>query len=402
MRFKATLKYCILQGAFWSTFSCIFAYASMYLLDKGLSNSEIGYILALGSILSAIAQPIVGGIADRSKRLILHKLLLALSGIIIVLSGILLSFNKVFLMVFLLYTLIIAFSQIMTPLTYSLAMFFVSMGIPIDFGIARGIGSLAYAVCSALLGILIEKQGVDIIVYAIILVYILLILSVVTFHFKGVDENVKNADTSNDGKSAGNLSLIEFILRYKRFFVLIIGNILVFVSHNIISNYMFQIYDNIGLTTTEMGYGIFIAAASELPALFLLSTVNKKVPSGRLFKFAVFFIFVRNVVMYLARNIVVMYISMSLSMLGYGIFAGVSILYVENTIDSDNRVRGQAMMTMTTALGSFLGSLAGGIIIDKFSVDTMLIISSLMALIGSLIVIAAGEKGSTQQVKEII
>lgn len=396
MRFKATLKYCILQGAFWSTFSCIFAYASMYLLDKGLSNSEIGYILALGSVLSAIAQPIVGGIADRSKRLILHKLLLVFSGIIIILSGILLSFNKVFLMVFLLYTLIIAFSQIMTPLTYSLAMFFVSKGVPIDFGIARGIGSLAYAICSAILGIVIEKQGADVIVYAIIFVYILLIVSVITFHFKGIDENVKNAGSGNDNKSSGNLSLIEFILRYKRFFALIIGNILVFVSHNIISNYMFQIYDNIGLTTTEMGYGIFIAAASELPALFLLSTVNKKVPSGILFKIAVFFIFVRNVVMYLAGNIVVMYISMSLSMLGYGIFAGVSILYVENTIDSDNRVRGQAMMTMTTALGSFVGSLLGGIIIDRFSVDTMLIMSSLMALIGAIIVIIAGEKGKTQ------
>ena len=396
MRFKATLKYCILQGAFWSTFSCIFAYASMYLLDKGLSNTQIGYILSAGSILSAIAQPIVGGMADRSKKLILHKLLMAFSGIIIILSGLLLSFNKVFWMVFLLYTLIIAFSQIMTPLTYSLAMFFVSKGVPIDFGVARGIGSLAYAICSAILGVLIEKQGVDVIVFAIIIVYILLIATVVTFHFKGVDENVKNAVPGNESKNEGTLSLIQFIIRYKRFFVLIIGNILVFVSHNIISNYMFQIYDNIGLTSSEMGYGIFIAAACELPALFLLSTVNKKVPSGTLFKFAVFFIFVRNVVMYLAKDMAVMYFSMSLSMLGYGIFAGISIIYVENIIDSDNRVRGQALMTMTTALGSFVGSLLGGIIIDRFSVDTMLIMSSLMALAGALIVIITGEKGKTQ------
>ncbi|MCR5345961.1 MAG: MFS transporter [Lachnospiraceae bacterium] len=396
MRFKATLRYCILQAAFWSTFSCIFAYASMYLLDKGLSNTQIGYILSAGSILSAIAQPIVGGMADRSKKLILHKLLMAFSGIIIILSGLLLSFNKVFWMVFLLYTLIIAFSQIMTPLTYSLAMFFVSKGVPIDFGVARGIGSLAYAICSAILGVLIEKQGVDVIVFAIIIVYILLIATVVTFHFKGVDENVKNAVPGNESKSEGTLSLIQFIIRYKRFSVLIIGNILVFVSHNIISNYMFQIYDNIGLTSSEMGYGIFIAAACELPALFLLSTVNKKVPSGTLFKFAVFFIFVRNVVMYLAKDMAVMYFSMSLSMLGYGIFAGISIIYVENIIDSDNRVRGQALMTMTTALGSFVGSLLGGIIIDRFSVDTMLIMSSLTALAGALIVIIAGEKGKTQ------
>lgn len=396
MRFKATFRYCMLQAAFWSTFSSIFAYASMYLIDKGLSNSEIGYILSLGSIFSAIAQPIVGGMADRSKKLILHKLLMTFSGIIIVLSGILLAFNKVFWMVFLLYTLIIAFSQIMTPLTYSLAMFFVSRGIPIDFGIARGIGSLAYAICSAILGVLIEKQGVDVIVFAIIIVYVLLIISVATFHFKGVDENVKNVDMGINEKPGVNLSLIQFIMRYKRFSIVILGNILVFVSHNIISNYMFQIYDNIGLGSSEMGYGIFIAAACELPSLFLLSTINKKVPSGILFKFAVFFIFVRNVVMYLAKNIVVMYLSMSLSMLGYGIFAGISILYVENIIDSDNRVRGQALMTMTTAMGSFVGSLMGGIIIDRFSVNTMLIMSSIMALVGALTVICIGEKGCIQ------
>ena len=393
MRFKATARYCMLQGAFWSTFSAIFAYASMYLLDKGLSNSQIGYILSLGSILSALAQPIVGGMADRSKKLILHKLLVAFSVIIIIMAGILLSFNKVFWMVFLFYTLIIAFSQVMTPLTYSLAMFFVSKGIPIDFGIARGIGSLCYAICSAILGVLIEKQGVDIIIYAIILIYILLIITVATFHFKGIDENAKNTDMGTQTGGNNNLSLVGFILRYKRFFVVIVGNVLVFVSHNIISNYMFQIYDNIGLTSSEMGYGIFIAAACELPSLFLLSTINKKVPSGILFKIAVFFIFVRNVVMYLAKNIVVMYFSMSLSMLGYGIFAGASILFVENVIDADNRVRGQAMMTMTTALGSFVGSLIGGVIIDRFSVNTMLVTSSVMALVGALIVIAAGERG---------
>ncbi|MBR4795476.1 MAG: MFS transporter [Lachnospiraceae bacterium] len=269
-------------------------------------------------------------------------------------------------------------------------------GIPIDFGIARGIGSLAYAICSAILGVLIEKQGVDVIIFAIIIVYVLLIITVATFHFKGVDESVKNADTGINEKTGVNLSLIQFIMRYKRFSIVILGNILVFVSHNIISNYMFQIYDNIGLGSSEMGYGIFIAAACELPSLFLLSTINKKVPSGILFKFAVFFIFVRNVVMYLAKNIVVMYLSMSLSMLGYGIFAGISILYVENIIDSDNRVRGQALMTMTTAMGSFVGSLMGGIIIDRFSVNAMLIMSSVMALTGALTVICAGEKGCTQ------
>ena len=395
MRFKATVRYCILQAAFWSTFSAILAYAGMYLLDKGLSNTEIGYILSLGSILSAIAQPVVGGFADRSKKLILHKLLMTFSVIIMILAGMLLPFNKVFWMVFLLYTLIIAFSQIMTPLTYSLAMFFVSKGIPIDFGIARGIGSLAYAICSAILGVLIERQGVNVIIYAIIAIYILLIIAIATFHFKGIDENAKNAVTDEEKSTGDNLSLIGFVLRYKRFFIVRVGNILVFVSHNIISNYMFQIYDNIGLTSSEMGYGIFIAAACELPALFLLSTINKKVPSGTLFKFAVFFIFVRNVVMYLAKNMVVMYFSMSLSMLGYGIFAGASILFVENIIDYNNRVRGQAMMTMTTALGSFVGSLMGGVIIDRFSVNTMLLISGIMALAGAVIVITAGERGLT-------
>ena len=81
---KLTLQYCILQGAYWASFCIIYSFATVFLLDRGFHNSQIGVIIAAGNILGVIFQPVFASVVDRSKTVTLHKLTnsLYLSGII--------------------------------------------------------------------------------------------------------------------------------------------------------------------------------------------------------------------------------------------------------------------------------------------------------------------------------
>ena len=58
-----TAQYALIQGLYWMSFCMIFAYASVYLLDRGLSNTAIGLLIGISGSVSAILQPWIGGMA---------------------------------------------------------------------------------------------------------------------------------------------------------------------------------------------------------------------------------------------------------------------------------------------------------------------------------------------------
>lgn len=385
-RFGSTFKYSINQGSFWASYSSVFAYASVFLLSRGFSNHEIGLTVALGSAASALLQPFVGAFADRSRKCILHRLIIAGSLVMIVLSGHILSVGKIFWFTALLYGLLVAVMQLLTPLTYSLGMFFINRGVPINFGIARGIGSLTYALLSTALGYIIESVSVDAVIWSVIAVYAVLTVSTLTFHFDGISEI--NFCEQNTSHTKG------FLLTHKSFAVLLFGTVLLFVSHNLISNYMFQIVSYHGRGSREMGIAMSIAAVLEIPVLFFFTYINRCISSGILFKISGLFFCVRSLLLLCADGIGMIYGAQFAQMFGYALFTGASVYYVNSVIEEEHRVQGQAYMTFTSAAGSVLGSFLGGWLLDLTSVPGMLGFSTCIAGAGALIILFSAKKGT--------
>ncbi|SDB53609.1 MFS transporter [Butyrivibrio sp. INlla16] len=390
MNIRPTAHYSLIQGLFWGSFAALFGFSSVYLLAKGFSNTQIGYLMAASGAASALFQPIAGSIADRSKKLILHHFLIVLSILAIALCGAMLGVGNGIIKVAIFYCLLSTALQVMTPLLYSLGMYFIEHGISINFGICRGIGSITYAMVAAFLGILIERLDENAVIISVIVIYVFFILAVATFHFRGVSEqkNSMPEESSHEGKS-----LIDFITKNRQFTFILIGNIFVFISHTIIGNYMYQIVTYRGYSSKEMGVAVSLAATCELPTLFLLSRINKKISSGNLLRISVIFMFLKNLFLFFATNIAFIYFSMSLQLLGYGLFAGISVIYVNEIVDSHNKTMGQSLMNMTVTMGGLIGSLLGGKLLDMINVPGMLLVSGITALIGAMIVCAFSEKG---------
>ncbi len=395
-----TLRFCLVEALFWGGFGCVFAFSSVYLLAKGFTNSQVGYVLSAGSAVSVVLQPLVGSYVDRSRKMLLRSLPSALSAAAILTGAVLLLANG-FALRAICYGLLVALMQILMPLLYSLGIHYMEKGVSIDFGMGRGTGSTAYAVVTTFLGTVVEKTGEHVVIILLMIILALMIAAILTFRFREADRTAGNAhsggkavsgriaeerDPDNRTDKTGSTSLFAFFAANKRFTAVIAGCVLAFTSHNIITNYLFQIVDFHGYGSREMGYALSITAICEIPALFLLSQIMKKVSVSVLFRISVLFMFIKNLVLYLATGLAMIYIAMGVQLLGFGLFAGISVYYVNETVAPADRTKGQTLMTATTSAGAVAGCLLGGLLLDGTGVGGMLLVSSVIALCGVIIV----------------
>ena len=70
---NATPLYTLLQGLYWAVYCVLVSFSSVYLLDRGFSNTQIGVLVGVSSVLSALMQPLAASVAERSRRLALRQ-----------------------------------------------------------------------------------------------------------------------------------------------------------------------------------------------------------------------------------------------------------------------------------------------------------------------------------------
>ena len=96
-----TVKYTLLNATYFIAFCTVHAYAAVFLLAHGFSNTEVGILLAVANIVSAIAQPLVASLIDKPGP-ITNRGFVAFSVLVILLGSVLLMFiesNKVLIFV---------------------------------------------------------------------------------------------------------------------------------------------------------------------------------------------------------------------------------------------------------------------------------------------------------------
>lgn len=410
-RQSKTARYALIQGLYWMSFCIIFAYASVYLLDKGFSNTAIGLLVGISGTISAVLQPLIGGMAgDGPGKVPLKQMIMSGCALMVLvgLSLFLVSGNRMLTLVC--YGVGVTFLQVLTPLVYSLGMVCINRGEKLDFGLARGFGSLAYAGISYVAGFMVASVGTEFIPASIAGLYALMLVAVFFFRagempapapgrLNGAgntagavsgkclsDENCKN---EAEEEKRNNQQEVTFFKRYPRFLMLLLGATLVFVSHNMLNNFAFQIMESKGGGSSAMGTAIALAAASELPTMFLFGWMVKKVRCDIWLKISGLFFLIKAVATVLVTSVAGMYVIQGLQMFGFALFVVASVYYVNMIMKEKDRTRGQAFMTMTNTLGGVLGSSFGGAFIDGFGIHTMLLVSTVVAAAGMVLMSGA-------------
>jgi PPP family 3-phenylpropionic acid transporter len=371
----------------------LLGYSSVFLLDHGVSNSLIGTILAAISVIAVFTQPAVAAFADKNKHIELRKIIVAVMAIAVVLSVGIYFAKDITILMLCMFVGIATCLQTIAPLMNSLAFTFEKYGVEINYGIARGMGSAAYALTSFALGFLVEDFGTSIIPLVYIACNILLVIIVNMFvlpkTYVAQEIAVEEKETE---EVTEQLSFVGFLKKYKKFMIFVFGVVVVFFTHTIINNFYIQVLEPIGGTESHMGTAVFIAAIVELPAMVLFNNIRKKISISTLLKFSVIMFAVKHGLTFLASDMTLIYVAAFSQIGAYAVFLPASVYYVNQVIAKEDQVKGQAMMTMANVASGIVANLAGGFLLDMIGVHNVLLMGAVISIIGAVIVLMTVEK----------
>ena len=392
-RKSLNIKYMASQIFYFGAFAAMMGYASVYLLHKGFSNSTIGIILSLCSILAVFMQPALASFADNHKNIEIRKIINTIVAIAIILSVALLVIPTNQTLIFILIVAIFSLETTIMPLINTLAFIFEKYGIQINFGIARGLGSVAYALTSMALGYIVEWFSPDLLPICYV-VFNALLFIVVHLFVLPKNAQIVNADEESETEAEvqENVSLLKFAIKYKKFIVFLLGFVLVYFAHTIINNFFIQIVTNVGGNSSDMGNAVFLAAMLELPTMAYFTKLSQKVNCGTLIKASIVLFLAKHAITYLATNMVMIYIAQVLQMGAYALFIPASVYYVNCKVDNKDIVKGQSFVTTSMTMSGVFANIIGGILLDAVGVSEVLLIGVILSLIGAVIVLFTVEK----------
>ena len=427
--------YANIFAAYWMFYGVANAFASAYLLPKGYTNAEIGIILAVGSVLAVFLQPIMADIADRSKKLSLLGVTQLSAGLLIVLEATLFAMAHKSLALWVVFVMIIAWLTALQPLFNSLAFHLEESGVHIHFGVCRGMGSLGFALLTAVLGTFVEMWGANILpaVGELTLAGLLVTIMIVKREFErcvkakaqtrsasagaGVSGDAEVSAASDEVRTAveagalrapadvstneetplplppdsadkqEEINLWRFIRDNKLFLVLNIGVIGLYFSNAVLNNFMLQIVNAVGGTSEDMGRVLAVMAFMEMPALFFFDKVKARFSCQTLLKVAAVGFTLRVGLIFLAKSMTVIYLAHIFQTLGFALFLPAMVVFIGDVMRRGEAVKGQAFFTAMTTVAAMISSVLGGIMLDVRDAHFMLLVSTLVTAAGAVVII---------------
>lgn len=417
MKKRLNIEYSAIHASYWMFYGVISSFASVFLLARGYSNWEIGVILAVANVLAVVLQPLTADLADRSKKLSLIGITQLLTILMMILTVGLFALTGRSLALAAIFVLLIAWHTVLHPLFNSLNFKLEESGVHINFGIARSMGSLAYAALMAVLGSLVQARGVQILPLSgeLILMMLFVSLCFTGYHFRRATQlsNVKKISETADGNTAENhlqaehlpsekgllpespeeeINLARFIQRNKLFFVINIGVIGLYFSNSILNNYMMQIVADVGGSSEDMGRILSLMAALEIPTLVLFDQLHKKLSYPLMLKIASVGYTAKIAMCFAAQSVGMIFAAQVLQLVAFALFLPAMIHFINDIMSRGEAVKGQALFTTMVTITTVFSSLAGGWILDTGGAKMLTLTATLATAAGAAVIIAVVDR----------
>ncbi len=394
-----TIGYTFINILYFAAFCTIHAYAGIFLLDKGFTNTQVGLALAISNILSVFGQPLVAGIIDRGKFLTNRITVMASSFFLLAGSVALIFISGEKVPIFFIFVLMYTVQFVYMPMMIAMNFEYSKAGCKIHFGLARGMGSAGFAVTSFFLGKAVKNYGTDIILYVTISAMAAMVLLVYFYKKPQNDETKKdwgidNSDIFENAEKSGiseneKNGLLTFLKKYPFFMVFLLGAALCFFAHNMINDFMIQIIRSLGGSETQLGYANFLQAILELPVMAFIGFVLKRISERHLLVFSAVSFFIKTAILIFATSMFGMYVSQYFQMFAYAVFIPAAAYFADNYMHDKDKVKGQAFINSAITLGGVFSNLVCGKILDAFGVKMMLTIGVAVCFIGVAVVVIA-------------
>lgn len=403
MKKLLNFEYACIQGTYWMVYGVVGSFASVFLLARGYSNSEIGLILAVGNVLAVVMQPPLADFADRTRKISLIGIIEIMSVMMMIMTAGLCILQRKSLALAVIFVLLLAWHTVLQPLINSLNFKLEECGVHINFGVARSMGSLAYSILTGVMGSLVEVYGAEVLPLSGEVVLVMLLISL--FFTKRQADKVRCVRSADEGLTAEagpglpaavteadageeeEINLAQFIRRNKMFVIVNLGVIGIFFSNQVLNNYMIQIVTAVGGDSGDMGRIFSVMAFLEIPAMVGFDALRRRTSCEFLLKVAAIGFTVKIAICYVATSVGMIYFAQLFQLVSFGLFLPAMVNFIDEIMSRGEAVKGQALFTMMVTVTSMVSSLIGGVILDVSGAKMLTLVATIATALGTLIIL---------------
>ena len=384
---SVTFHYMIITGGFWMAFCVVTAYAAVYLQGIGCTNAELGLILALGNVGGALLSPVLGARIDRNRNLRHAAVINVLLAIQVLLLVVLRLHPRHDLLTAACYVLYMAAMMPVNAVNLDLCVRLERAKAPLNFGLARSMGSFSFVILSTLLGVITARWGHLSLPFAG--------LAVIALQFFGnriIDRDLREAESAlppDETAAAEKSSSLPVFIRENRMFCLMLfGTIIIFIAHNMDGNFLINEIRALGGDTAVMGYVAAFTAIVEVPVMMFASKLPKKWSTVQYIRLSFVFFVLKILAYALAPTIPLFFAARILQAPSYALYTVLIVGYADRQVARKDSAKAQSLAFSMTTVGSVLASLIGGSMFDAAGVKTTMLTAAAIAAAGAVIAFA--------------
>lgn len=366
---KANLLYIALQVALWGIYGVLYSYANRYLLSQGLSSTITGVLLAIATAVAFVLQPVLTSVIDK-KKTGLKSVLMILSAQMLICSAVIPFINNMWVVASV-YAVTYVGVVVYPAFINAMGMVAIKSGYSVNFGVARGVGAFVFGVTAWGTNELIEIFSVSSVPFFAIFFCLIAIIATLAFP-KGAEAITKKEDASK---------ITDFFRRNKKFTALLFAVAIIMVGHNILGNCMYQIAVFKGDANAQGGV-LMLSTLIEIPTIVFFTKLLKFANAGTYMRISGVFFVLRVLLTLVIPGVWGLYVAQLCQIAGYGLYTVCSVYYAGEVVSSNDTVKGQAYICTANTIGCLIAHFTGGAMIDAFGAGNMLVITTVISIIG--------------------
>lgn len=378
------VRYGLLIGTFWPSM-CASYLLVVLLQERCMSNTAIGAVMAINSVISILVQPVWGTLCDWIGS-VKKVFLLCSTATMLLFTSLALIKNLPLLVAVIFLDALFRCSQI--SLSDHWLVTAVNRYGGLDYGRVRVIGSITYAATSGLYGLLQQNYSMQ----AVILASGLFALFNVLAALLAPDTCEKPVQHRHTGLSAQ----IIHVFRIRPFAAVAIFLIFAGFSSSCTTNFMPNVFARFGAGSQYVSFAQSLKALCEIPLFIAGGQLLKRFQSRRMIFLAASVTFCAYAGFVLASSpaaVVILHIFIGA---GYSLMTTAKLHHVYQVVPAAWSATAFTVIgACEYGLGTILGSYIGGWMLDRWPVQIVLLCSACAYLAGFLFFCLVSGKGGT-------
>lgn len=359
--------------------SSLLPFLALYYHESGLSGGQIGILVSLSPIITWLAAPFWGALADNTRQ---YRLILTTTIIGTAFTAGLLGWVSGFLLLLPVVVVYAFFCAPIIPLVDNGVMTMLGERSRL-YGRQRVWGSIGWGISAAAAGLLVDRfgQGVSFYIY----IFFFIILAFISTKFRMSSGAIRLPFWQGMRALVGNRALIIFL----------VTTLFASMGSAIVNNYVFIYLKDLGASGALLGISLTVATLSEMPVFFFAATLLRVFGARGLLLLSLSAYVVRLIAYTFLPPV---WLVLPINLLHGLTFAALwtaGVSYANEVAPTGMSATAQGLFTgVTMGLGSAVGALVAGLVFESFGPLVMFRGGAMIVLIGIVFFLVAGRKQS--------